>query len=353
LDAAQAWLLNEAAFFLRALGRLMEAREPLKAGLEMYIEQKVWKFAAIVSGNLSELDLTLGEVSEAIAHARQSVNYADRSKDAFQRMGKRTTHADALHQASRDDQAQELFAEAEAMQAERQKDYPWLYSLWGFRYCDLLLSRAERAAWRLTLALGSPADPGAGLPEDREPDPDLLRACDQVFERAKQTLEWAKQYNLSLLDIALDHLTLGRAAMVRALLERGASDAGSSAFSVPQYAIDNITAAVLGLRKAGAMNHLPRGLLTRAWQRQLMGDAKGARADLDEAWEIAERGPMLLHQADILLTRARLFFWEDPEAARAHLAQARRLIKKCGYHRRDEELQDADQALERWEVGLR
>ena len=38
------------------------------------------------AGNLSELQLTLGEVAEAIALAEQSVEYADRSGDAFQRM---------------------------------------------------------------------------------------------------------------------------------------------------------------------------------------------------------------------------------------------------------------------------
>ena len=90
------------------------------------------------------------------------------------------------------------------------------------------------------------------------------------------------------------------------------------------------------------MSYLPRGLLTRAWQRCLSGDEAGARADLDEAWEIAERGPMPLFQADIQLTRARLF------RDRAALAEARRLIEKHGYHRRDGELADAEAAAEGW-----
>ena len=41
------------------------------------------------------------------------------------------------------------------------------------------------------------------------------------------------------------------------------------------------------------------------------GEALGAQADLDEAWDIAERGPMRLHLADIHLHRARLFFGEQ------------------------------------------
>ena len=99
--AGQAWLLSEAAFYLRAVGRLTEAAEPMRATVDMYVEQDESTFAAVVAGNLSELELTLGEVSAAVASGEQSVKFADRSGDEFQRMSKRTTHADALHQASR------------------------------------------------------------------------------------------------------------------------------------------------------------------------------------------------------------------------------------------------------------
>src|SRR5436305_15172717 len=74
----------------------------------------------------------------------------------------------------------------------------------------------------------------------------------------------------------------------------------------------------------------------------------GARSDLDEAWEIAERGPMRLHMADIHLYRARLFHgvtpypWKSPQE---DLAAAEKLINECGYHRRDEELADAKRAI--------
>jgi hypothetical protein len=63
---------------------------------------------------------------------------------------------------------------------------------------------------------------------------------------------------------------------------------------------------------------------------------------------------MQLHMADIHLYRARLFGslkfevrsvkypWESPQA---DLAAARTLIEQCGYHRRDEELADAEEAL--------
>jgi len=335
-EAAQAWLLHQAAFRLRGLGRLTEALEPMQAGLEACVKQEDWKQAAISASNLSELELTLGEVAGAVADAAQSVTHADRSDDMFQRMGKRTTHADALHQAGRRAEAEALFREAERMQAERQPAYPLLYSLPGFRYCDLLLAAVERAAWRAVL----PALAGSEVGGE-----DLAEACRTVSRRAAKMFEWRVPGD-PLLDIALDHLSLGRAALYEAILT--AADVGRAQPDIEQ--------AVAGLRSAGQVQELPRALLTRAWLRFLLGARSGsdsAQADLDEAWDIAERGPMRLHLADIHLHRARLFHAATPYpwgSPRADLAAARKLIEQCGYGRRLEELADAEAAIGRAET---
>jgi hypothetical protein len=84
-------LLSVAAFILRALGRLTEALEPMRAGLEADIARKDWKNAAIAASNLSELELTLGEVEAAIRDAEAGVASADRSRNAFWRLYSRTT----------------------------------------------------------------------------------------------------------------------------------------------------------------------------------------------------------------------------------------------------------------------
>jgi len=44
----------------------------------------------------------------------------------------------------------------------------------------------------------------------------------------------------------------------------------------------------------------------------VLGTQQVFRSDLDEAWEIAERGPMPLSLADIHLHRARLFHADNP-----------------------------------------
>ncbi|MGH8614532.1 MAG: SEFIR domain-containing protein, partial [Gammaproteobacteria bacterium] len=82
----QAFLLNCAAYTLRALGRLNEALEPMRAALEMGVKQEDWRNVAQGASNLSDLELTLGEIAGAVGDAEQAVSHADRSGDAFQRM---------------------------------------------------------------------------------------------------------------------------------------------------------------------------------------------------------------------------------------------------------------------------
>ena len=300
----------------------------MRVTLTMNVETEQWKNAAIVASNLSELELARGEVAAAVAAGEQSVTYADRSGDASWQMASRTAQADVLHQAGGRAESRGLFEDAETRQAARQPEYPRLYSLQGFQYCDLLQAEAERAAWQRWLR-GE-----AGLGETLAA---AVADCDAVGERASQTQEWAIRNRLSLLTIALDHLTLARAALYKA----------DFAVPIPAPACQHITAAVDGLRKANAMHYLPRGYLTRAWLRCLSDDEAGVRADLEDAWDIAERGPMPLFQADVQLTRARLF------RDRVALAEARRLIEKHGYHRRDGELADAEAAAVGWDLTPR
>jgi tetratricopeptide (TPR) repeat protein len=336
----QAWLLNEAAFRLRALGRLTEAIEPMREGVDRYIEAETWKQAAITASNLSELEVTLGRLGEAVADGRRAIDFADRSGDAFQERSKRTTAADALHQVGERAEAGALFAEAEQMQAQRQPQLPRLYSLWGFRYADWLLAPAERAAWGCVLAPSGgagrsplPAPPGAGTPNAT-----ALDACAAAEERATQTLEWATTYGGSLLDIALDHLTLARAALYRALVGPQADRATAATPLGPRVAT-----ALARLRQVNSLDDLPKALLPAAlYHGTLGGDPEEARRLLAEAQQIAERGPMPLHLADVSLHRARLF------RDRSALGEARVLIERHGYGRRRDELADAAAAAASW-----
>jgi len=335
-EAAKAFVLESAGFDLRSLGRLAEALMPLRAALEMRIQQEDWMNAAMSAGNISEIELTLGEIASAVAGAEQSVNYADRTIDATQPISKRETLADALHQAGRWHEAVRVFHAAENMQTTRQTAFPLLYSLGGFRYCDLLLAEPGRVAWQTTLKLETQNTEKVSAAE----------SCISVKKRTTQTLKWTSEMG-DILGSSLDHLTLGRTALYVAILEK---------LDVNVEAEIEIESALSGLRRAGQQNYLPLALLSRAWQRRTTGNNTGpdsAQTDLDEAWEIAERGLMRLHMADIHLYRARLFHdvkpypWAADAEGNARgpkddLTAARKLIEQCGYWRRKDELEDAE-----------
>ena len=330
-EVEQAWLQNAAAFRLRALGRLTEALQPMRAVLAWDAQQKGWKESATSASNLSELELTLGRLPDAVTDARQSITHADQSGNEFERMINRTTAADALHQFGQRAEAGTLFAEAERLQQDMQPQFDLLYSVQGFQYCDWQLAPAEQAAWRHLL--------NQPFSNSKSQISDCLA---EVERRATTTLAWVTSQNW-LLDIALDHLTLARVGLIRAIL----------ANPLPQPTLDlpQVAAAVNGLRAAGQMDDLPRGLLTASLYHFVRGEHDLALKHLAEAQQIAERGPMPLFLADIHLTRARLAGSVKEEGggmnvdAKAELAQAAQLIRDLGYGRRTEELADAEAAL--------
>jgi len=76
---------NSAASGLYALGRLSESIEPMRVSGEIDVEMKDWKGAAISHSNLSDLELTLGDVAEAVRDAETAVIYAIGAKMSFRR----------------------------------------------------------------------------------------------------------------------------------------------------------------------------------------------------------------------------------------------------------------------------
>jgi tetratricopeptide (TPR) repeat protein len=327
--ADQSFILNSAAVCLRALGRLAEAVPPMQAALEREVALGDWKDAAVVANNLSELALTLGEVGQAVDFGGQSVILADRSEDVFQRVPRRATLAEVLHQAGRWAESAETFREAEALQVEWQPEYPRLYSLQGYRYCDLLLSRGEPED-------GAGFDGLAAAPEEAQR---FRQACREVLELAGKALEDFEHEGYPLLSLALDHLSLGRSHLGLALTAAGPTPPGGEAEADFAKAAEYLDRAVEGLRQAGQEHYLPLGLLARSAFRRLRNDLPGAAADLSEAMEIAERGGMRLHICDAHLEGARLALRQgDPEAARRHVTRARELVAATGYKRREREV---------------
>ena len=312
---SKGYLLAERGFALRALGRIDEAIPVMQAALELAIAQGDWKNAAIRASHLRGLNLTSGDLDKTVQYARASVEYADRAGAERERVSNRTVLADALHFVGRDDEAGLLFREAEALQANSSPDKPLLYDVENFRYCLFLLDKGE-------------------YKDAKNRSEAALRIA---LEAAKKTP--------NQLNIALGYLASGQACSY--LYLKG--DASSIT-----RAKDDLEKSIEFMRQAGRQDILPMGLLARADLRLSAGDHKGAEIDLGEAKKIADGAKMDQHRADCLLGLTRLRLAEVSldkafaiEEARAYLRDAKILILKMGYHRRDREVERLETALSR------
>jgi tetratricopeptide (TPR) repeat protein len=232
-----------------------------------------------------------------------------------------------------------MFADAEQRQRDWHPHEPLLYSTPGYLYCDLLL-------WQ------------------REARP--------AHDRAIRTIEIAHQNNW-VLDVGLDTVTLGRAHLALALQSLENRATAEPTRDDACGAAARLDEAVESLRASGQNDQVPRGLLARAAFRRALGDWDGAKRDLNEAKEITEPEKMRLYWCDCALERARLALARreafaplnglveaspplpvlpdpdaaaaDKEEARNQLDVARKLIAECGYHRRDDELDELDDVV--------
>jgi tetratricopeptide (TPR) repeat protein len=350
----QAWIAHQAFFRLRAVGRLEDAAAAMEVGLKMRLKQLRWKSAAIYASNLADLEMLRGYIDAAISRSKDALAFANKHQDPFHRMARSTVVADALSLAGQRNEARRFFAEAEDIQATISPDHPRLYSIWGSRYWDFMLADVERVAWRII-----------NLREDFTAEQDICGfsamedTCNDVHERATIGLSWIRQFDENAhLKIALTKLMIGRALLLRTLfatlrslgsisLDPVRSSPGSECARLDDFeaiapCLDD---AVRGFRHAQQTDHLPRGLLTRAWLHHLLANPTAATTDLDEAESIATRCGMPIFLADVHLTRARLF------RDRTELGKARELLldlRTKGYHRHDEMLADTEQAASTW-----
>jgi hypothetical protein len=317
-------VLDSAIESLHSVGRLLEAQQAIAAmhTLTALNDRTAASIDATIL--LSEVSTSLGQVAVAIRH---SDNALAAGGSAFQQKICYVSRGVALHQKGSFCHSAEAFQRAEALEKPRNDGLKILRSLQGFEYCELLLDIACRS-------------------RDASERRDSL--CN-IENRAEACLQWA-QSQPNGLALGLAQLAAAKARIA------GAAASGSAELELCGRRLDQ---ALAQIRRAGDMRFMPRALLARATFRCHIGNRVGpdsAQSDLDEAWDIALRGPMKLVLADIHLNRARDFTRETPypwgglmaDASRGpqtDLAAAHELIESCGYHRRDSDLAAARRAV--------
>lgn len=303
-DMAAAVILCEAGVTLREVGRLSDALVLLTRGRERRVALQDWTNAAITSSNLYELHLLRGDLRGAFDEALRQKEFADKFPGVRHLIVPCSLRGYVNYLMGLHAEAVAWFSRAEALQQVEQPEYPILYSIQGFYYCELLLQEH----------------------------------VDDVQRRALQTLQWHSERQ-RLFNVALDHLSLGRSYV--ALARRGINRDIDKAAKHIKQALD-------GLRSQHRLQFVPLGLLARAELYIHKREFPNARRDLDEAVTIATRCGFRLHECDAHLGYARLAVAEDNQAkAGEHLEKARKIVDETGYHRRDGEVEQIQQNIEK------
>lgn len=298
-ESSRLFVLNAASFDLRALGRPLEAAQPLNASLKISIAQQNWDNASGASERLTSLYLNIGDIASAIRCAEEATVFGARAGNTTRMLLQKVNYGRALQQAGRTKEAESSFRQAERMSGPSQ-----LPSSLTFFYNTLLL------------------DKGRYL---------------EVHERAQLALRMGPRQQ-SLLDEAFACISLGQALI--------GTSRDSHKKSLVEEAAGYLFRAVEGLRKAGQEELLPYGLLARAELHRLTHDFISAPADLNETMSIARKGSMKLHEADCHLELARLLLaMRDFQGARESALRARQIIKEVGYHRRDKALRELEKEV--------
>lgn len=300
--SSQGYIQHETAACLQATGNLPEAFELIRSGYDTALSLSNWPNAALSASRLSSICLVRGDIDPAALEWAGRGAYLAQQTSAelaargwvFFPMENFSMLAHVLGVLGRWEEAEQWFEAAEQEQKELQPEYPQLLSIKGFRYCQFLLVRGM---------------------------------CDEVKRRASRSVEWHRSQGW-ILDIALDHLSLGQAEM----LSGGGDRARAAA---------HLNAAVDTIRKSGYLDFLPVALIARASLSRRCNDGDRALRDLETAMKIIQRTGMRLFEADGLLEHAHIAIARgDISGGRAHFQTAQSMIGQMGCRHRDKELSE-------------
>jgi|GEM_PF-590518 len=341
-DGTQATVLGLAGSRLRALGRLAEAVDPLRRSLQVHEHLGDYLLAAVRARHLSEVHMTLGNLEQALEYAHEELRLTEESEKlmssdlrdqattatedenniVYEKVVQLTIRGTILHQQGNWPEAQKLFVTAEKMQQNAWPKLPVLFSLWGFRYCDLLLDQLEYA-------------PKKEFRQQFQKLQERLAAMQDL--PADVLANTVPERNLALVGKGLEDLFLAKLTLIRARKSHAKNSIETQA--EVRQAIDN-------LRIASRPEYIPLGLLARATLHCEMGDLKTAERELKDALEIVKSGKMQLYEVDCYLYFIRLHLQQFRHSSEEHyLKKARKYwddayseIERLGYYRRNQEL---------------
>jgi tetratricopeptide (TPR) repeat protein len=296
LDEAQReFVMQQAGWMLRSLGRFREAAELLQHALDAAERSHDATEAGVAARNLNQIYEASGDLEKALTHGEQARRFAREAGNKSEELKNLTRLAGTFHAMGDIESATQQFIEAEQLN-KNAKNWDSLFTSYQcFLFCELLISKGEH--------------------------------------------QLAKNLAQSSLEIAIGKSDWSPIATASANLILCQVDL-HTALSADQVAtpldMTRFHEAVDQLRRNGELYQLPRGLLARARAHAIKGQLKEAQDDLEEAIQIivSVNMPLRLLKTDYHLEVARLCLDLAPTETAKHLDQANLLLNGTGFGRR-------------------
>ncbi len=314
--------------------------------------RKQYQWSALRARHLAELNLTLGNIPQALEFSKQSVELANTSHNKYEAFVERTVLASVCHHRGDDTgKVQTLFKDAtEKLTDYTTKQDPVLYSLWGFRYCEFLLHDANLAAFSDDDKLLCKAN------ADTEEALKLVCAIKRYRAKFDPDERIDEEDGLGLVGTGLEYFCDVNTRFLRAVIRR-------SAFDLAQHTAE-FNEALKRLRSAGRRDFIPYPLIAQSRHWCVALDREVAHCDRDETERLIQnalneaialatggehqnkRGTMQLHLADCYIAQS----WYhvivgNADAAQLSIDDASEIVMETGYGRRKHELEMLNQRL--------
>ncbi|MCU0568685.1 MAG: hypothetical protein MUF49_19065 [Oculatellaceae cyanobacterium Prado106] len=277
-------ILEEIGICWVGLGYLDEARTFYERAKQVALSARKWDQTSLIYQRLAELDVFRGDLTAALASAKESFDYAQRGRNAWSQMDAYIHQAIIYGLQGQLEAADSLFLKAEARQQRMQEDSRHLFSWRGIAYANFL-NRAGRLAQAQAIA------------------EENLQIC-----QTKGWLNLVGKVNRTLGDI---HANAGRIST----------------------AANYYNSAVQIARSTPRFDALIEALSSRGRWSARHGDAKTARSDLMEALRYAQNNGYRLSEVDVQVGIAWLCLAEgDGVGAIAAIELAQQMSVEMGYH---------------------
>lgn len=285
-DDKKSLIFAEASFALRSKGLIVDAIAPLKQAYIIEKERKNYEEAAMQAGNLSELYLAIGRISEALMYADEGITIAEKSNVVWRHYWiQLAKKADILSKIGRIDFSVAFYRQAESVQKFFDKESQRLYGVLAFKKLDSYLTVLEDAILvphRLGIKKVEKGD-----------NVENLGQLDNYRSQVNIALEHDLNYN-RILHLALDNLIIARIEILEQVILKN---------SLNKKMIQSLVDAVEGLYQSGRVEYIPYGLLTCSRYWHLINNKINMSKSITETQELIYNLDFKFFEVDLMVEK--------------------------------------------------